>query len=245
MVSADKEYLTGGYLTQEVIRDGNVVRRTSGSHSVFLSAVLKILEEAAYPYAPRYLGRDDAGHDVLEYIPGSISQRGSCEGRSERSYEVAARMLRELHDITSRSALAAEAECIVHDDVGPFNTIFVDKMPVAFIDWDCARPGNRSSDLGLLAAHWCILTSSEPDLHLEAQRMASVLKGYDMFDPEELLQAAVTVMRANAEYSWYRTKLAEDNDSFTAAVDAYSWAERCVEHLRANYRFFIDQMNRL
>jgi aminoglycoside phosphotransferase (APT) family kinase protein len=43
-------------------------------------------------------------------------------------------MLRLLHDVTSRSDLAAGAECVVHGDPGPFNAIFRDGMPVAFID---------------------------------------------------------------------------------------------------------------
>jgi len=32
---------------------------------------------------------------------------------------------------------------VVHGAPGPFNTIFRDRRPVVFIDWDSARPGDH------------------------------------------------------------------------------------------------------
>lgn len=43
-------------------------------------------------------------------------------------------MLRKPHDLTAGHALAADRECVLRGDAGPFRTIFSDGLPVAFID---------------------------------------------------------------------------------------------------------------
>jgi aminoglycoside phosphotransferase (APT) family kinase protein len=57
-------------------------------------------------------------------------------------------MLRRLHETTAGHPLADGQECVIHGDPGPFNTIFRDGLPVAFIDWACCRPGRGLDDLG-------------------------------------------------------------------------------------------------
>jgi hypothetical protein len=100
--------------------------------------VLGFLEAAGYLYAPRYLGIDQAGRDILTYIPGQTTDHPSQ--RADGAYARGAVMLRELHDLTSGHPAAAGRECILHGDPGPFNTIFSGGRPVALIDWTSCRP---------------------------------------------------------------------------------------------------------
>lgn len=45
------------------------------------------------------------------------------------------------------SPLAAGEETVCHDDLGPCNTVHVDGLPAAYVDWDSAAAGPRVADL--------------------------------------------------------------------------------------------------
>lgn len=125
-----EEHLVGGHDTEEVVRVGDTVRRTRGPRSSFAAQVLRHLHSVGYPHAPHHLGVDEQGRDILTYIPGRTN-----------AYALAGTMLRQLHEATADHSLAGEHECVIHGDPGPFNTIFHDGLPVAFIDWTELRDG--------------------------------------------------------------------------------------------------------
>jgi aminoglycoside phosphotransferase (APT) family kinase protein len=68
-------------------------------------------------------------------------------------------MIRRFHDATAGSALAAGAEIVAHNELGPHNTVFVDDKTVAFLDWDDAAPSTRLFDLA--NAVWCFVNVGE------------------------------------------------------------------------------------
>jgi Phosphotransferase enzyme family len=143
-----EERLTGGRRTASVVRVGETVRRSRSAGSQFAARVLVYLSSIGYPCAPRYLGTDADGRDVLAYVPGATTDHPGQ--RAAGAYAAGGRMLRNLHDATAGHPLAGSGECVVHGDPGPFNTIFRDGMPVALIDWDSCAPGARLSDLGYM-----------------------------------------------------------------------------------------------
>ncbi|NBE91973.1 phosphotransferase [Nonomuraea sp. K271] len=138
---APEEPLHGGHNATEVVRVGDTVRRARDSNAAFAARVLRHLESAGYPYAPRHLGIDERGRDVLGFITGATTDHPAQ--RAPGAYARGGRMLRELHEATAGHMLAAGRECVVHGDPGPFNTVFRDGLPVAFIDWSSCRPGDR------------------------------------------------------------------------------------------------------
>ena len=53
------------------------------------------------------------------------------------------------------------SEIVSHGDLGPWNTVYRDGMPVAFIDWDAAQPIERLADLASAASTFVPLAPPE------------------------------------------------------------------------------------
>lgn len=64
-----EEKLEGGN-SSEVYRVGNTVRRNLKPDSHLVHRLLQHLEKKGYPYAPKFLGIDEKGREVLSYIEG-------------------------------------------------------------------------------------------------------------------------------------------------------------------------------
>jgi phosphotransferase family enzyme len=184
-----EEPLTGGRNAGEVARAGDTVRRSRDPGSEFAARLLGYLESAGYPYAPRYLGVDDQGRDILTYIPGRTTDHPSQ--RADGAYTRGGAMLRELHDLTAGHSLAAGRECVLHGDPGSFNTIFDAGMPVAFIDWTSCRPGDRLDDLGYMAWTWCVQSEGNVPIADQARHLRELRDAYGPVGPETLLDAMI------------------------------------------------------
>ncbi len=151
--------LEGGTLSVGVVRVADTVRRPVTASSDFVARLLLDLEARNVSWAPRYLGRDEQGRDMLTFIAGSVPARW-LEQTDARVAGVA-RLLRALHDATRGSELAGARSVVCHNDPSPSNTV-LDRagQPSAFIDFDFAAPGEPLEDLGYLCWSWCV--SSKP-----------------------------------------------------------------------------------
>jgi hypothetical protein len=69
----DEHVLTGGNVAGHVVRVGDTVRKPVTSATPAVEALLRHLEAAGFAGAPRTLGRDERGRQVLEYIPGPLA----------------------------------------------------------------------------------------------------------------------------------------------------------------------------
>ncbi|HVX44857.1 MAG TPA: aminoglycoside phosphotransferase family protein [Mycobacteriales bacterium] len=171
------------------MRIGGTVHRSRGPNSEFSAELLTYLNSIGFLYAPRYIGTDEEGRDVLEYVAGNTTNHPSR--RSEAAYSAGGRMLRALHDATAGHRLAAGAECVAHGDPGPFNAIFRDGLPVAFIDWDTAHPGERIHDVAYMAWTWCIQAAGEVPIEAQVRHLRDFVAGYGFTGGPRLLDAIV------------------------------------------------------
>ena len=151
--------LEGGRQTAGVVRVGATVRRPTGPRSPFVHRLLRHLEAAGFGGAPRLLGVDERGREILTYVEGEVPHHHEKYLPSDARLANAASMIRRFHDATEGSVLAAGAEVVAHNELGPHNTVFVGDEPVAFIDWDDAAPGTRLFDLA--NAVWCFVDVGE------------------------------------------------------------------------------------
>jgi Ser/Thr protein kinase RdoA (MazF antagonist) len=149
-MGADEVPLTGGRVTAGVVRVGNTVRRPMRGDHGRQHALLRHLEAKGFDGAPRFLGIDEQGREVLSYLEGEVpADLGHFD---DAQLAAAARLLRRFHDATAD--FAASAETICHNDFTPSNAVFRDGVPLGMIDFDTARPGLRLWDLGYSAFAW-------------------------------------------------------------------------------------------
>ncbi len=147
--------LPGGFVST-VVQIGGTVRRTMPGNAAFVHRLLDFFAARDWAGAPRFLGTDEHGREVLSYLDGHVAWETEQppDVWSERSLTQIAGLVREFHDLTAGSTLAGDAEVVCHNDLSPKNTVYRDLgtglQPVAFIDWDLATPGRRVHDVAFM-----------------------------------------------------------------------------------------------
>lgn len=159
--------LTGGRITSGVVRVGDTARRPIGEHSEFVHRLLRHLEHVGFDGAPRFLGTDANGREILTFLHGDVPTDFMPRDWSTDQVAAAARFLRRLHDATAGAAIAGDAEVVCHNDFSPLNVVFVNGEPAAMFDFDQARPGTRMRDVAYAA--WLWLVGADVDGHLDRQ----------------------------------------------------------------------------
>ncbi len=153
------ESLPGGTVTPAV-RIGATVRRVTGPWSTCVHALLRHLADAGFGGAPRFLGIDRHGREVLSFIEGEVTAGHVPAGLYHDAALTGARPPaaavprrdRRTRPCTPRGLAvpgrrAGDRPVICHNEVGPYNTVYRGGRPVAFIDWDCAAPAPPERDI--------------------------------------------------------------------------------------------------
>jgi phosphotransferase family enzyme len=154
-----REFSLPGGAISDVVLIGDTVHRRPGPRAGFVHELLGFFQRAGWPGAPRFLGFDARGREVVSYLDGHVAWRADARARvtDEASLVRVAELVREFHDLTAGSSLAGDQEVVCHNDLAPKNTVYrrpddgAGLRPVAFIDWDLAAPGRRIHDV----AHVC------------------------------------------------------------------------------------------
>jgi hypothetical protein len=190
-VPAAETPLGGGWVTGGVVRVGETVRRPLGPRSPFVHALLRQLEEVGFDGAPRLLGIDDLGREILTFVRGSTPSDCGAIVWSDTRLASVATLLRRFHDATAGSELAGKRDVVCHHDFGPWNLVWRDGVPVAIIDFDEAAPGSRGDDLGY--AIWKHLNLGLLDVAPteQARRMRVVISAYGEANAGDDVVAAV------------------------------------------------------
>jgi hypothetical protein len=232
--------LNGGRLTAGVVRVVDTVRRPRSPASEFTAELLRELAEAGFGGAPRYLGSDELGRDILSFLPGDVPAK--WRAFDDGQVTAAGTLLRGLHDAGRGLAarlgggsvvchhdagrgLAARlggGSVVCHHDAGPNNTVFRDGLPVAFIDFDFAAAGEPLEDVGYLAWSWCIASKPSRGTPADQARQVRVLAdAYGLAeDQRRLLPDAIDQRLVRNERFW-RSRLANAH-----AGESLEWTRR-------------------
>ena len=186
--------LTGGRVTQGVVRVGNTVRRPPTPNSEFVHHLLRHLTGRSFGGTPTSLGTDEHGRDVFSFMEGDVPT--DLAFHSDQTLSRAACMIRVFHDlaadlVATSAATVVGIETVCHNDLSPCNFVFKDDVPVAIIDFDAAAPGSRDNDLGYAVWLWLDLGSSDIAAREQARRLALFLDAYGDRNPGSVVEAAL------------------------------------------------------
>ncbi len=213
--------LAGGRLTQGVVRVGNTVRRPSGAHTPFVHSLLRHLQEVGFDGAPRVVGIDQRAREIVTFIEGHVPQ--DLATWSDGQLVRAAALIRRFHDATAGTTLAGDEEVVCHNDLSPCNTVFVEGMPSAFIDFDEAAPGPRSRDLGYAMWLFLDLGPEGADTRTQGRRMRMMCDAYGIggeFDP---ISAIAHGQRATLQRSLGRLRSGGSASGLAYARSSVGW----------------------
>ena len=168
--SSPEEPLPGTF--SSLAKVGNTVRRSTGPWTPAVHALLRHLERVGFNGAPRVLGVDDQGREVLAYIPGNVPRGPNPDIVTDRVLLEVGLLLRRYHEAVSGFSLPPGIEwyggadpdpgsVVCHNDLAPRNTVFREGSPVAFVDFDLASPAQPAWDVAHLAWQFVSLADDE------------------------------------------------------------------------------------
>lgn len=254
--------LTGGTANRGLVRRvGDTVRRPRPTADTGVHALLDHLERVGFDGAPRYLGQDANGRDVLTYIDGEvpIAPYPSWARTDDALISVAALLRRYHQAVESFDPRPYEWPTVVpspywgnlvtHNDPNLDNVVFRDGQAVAFIDFDLASPGSSLWDAALAARLWIPLRAPQdvPDYVAvrTGQRLRVFADAYGLTDTERARMAPTVlathtwcydIIRTGAEqgrpgYQHYWTRSAQEHDT-----RGRQWLEDNIDSLTAAVR---------
>jgi hypothetical protein len=202
--------LPGGFTNAgRVVRIADTVRRPWRPTSPATRALLDHLERVGFDGAPRFLGVDDCGREVLSFVAGQAAIEPVPRWAwSDEAMVSVAELLRRYHDAVAsfdgtrhvwhQSVPAGFSGGIVcHNDPNLDNVIFAGGRAVALVDFDLASPACASWDVACAGRLWAPLRDA-PDmpegLHgraLARLRLFVDAYGMDQHDRERVTDAIV------------------------------------------------------
>jgi Ser/Thr protein kinase RdoA (MazF antagonist) len=207
--------LAGGNVSAGVVRVGATVRRPAGPWTPAVHALLAHLHEAGFHAAPRPLGLDERGREVLEFVPGTTVwpdrfdevepwARLARVGRTIRQFHDAVAGFTPPPDAVWQVVIPPEddggGEIIAHHDLAPWNLV-TDGASWTFIDWDSAGPGSRLWDLAYAVKAFVPLSADpgwqRPDA---AARVRILADAYGLDEEQRRRLAPMLARRSRAMY---------------------------------------------
>lgn len=213
--SADVDPAFASDSLRVVGREGKAVVRRTGWWSPAVRALLQHLEHVGFAESVRVLGGVDDGTERLAYVEGVSGLDAWREVIPEAGLRAYAALIRRYHDAVQGYEPPADAEwmttrrglrpgeIVTHGDVGPWNTVWREGVPVALLDWDQAGPRPALHDVAYALDYAVPFRSDEdamdgigfpapPD---RARRMRVFAEAYGLDGTDGLVDAVLEEQR--------------------------------------------------
>jgi hypothetical protein len=198
----DAEVILDGGITNEglVSRVGATVRRPARDTTPATRALLEHLERAGFEGAPRHLGVDEQGREVVTFVEGEVAIEPypdwaladdalvSVAGLLRRYHEAVASFDASGHEWPRAVPSAFRGDLLCHNDPNLDNVVFSGGVAVGLIDFDLAGPGSAVWDVACAARLWAPLRDDRdlpPQLQGRAlERLRLFADAYGLADDE-------------------------------------------------------------
>jgi Ser/Thr protein kinase RdoA (MazF antagonist) len=235
----------------QVVRVGQTVRRPQRPTAPATHALLRHLADVGFAGAPRFLGIDDLGREILTFVPGTaITPPFPGWALTDEALVSVAALLRAYHRAVETfdprpyvwpqsPPEAFRGTLVTHNDVNLDNVVFRDGRAVALIDFDLASPGSRLWDVAGAVRLWAPL---RPDHYIDDVRRGRALARLRLFvdrydltheDRERLVEAVL--QSHNWIYELIGGAVADGHAGFS---DYYASGAR--DRAAATYQWYLD-----
>ena len=232
-----------------VVRVGETVRRPLRPTSRATHALLQHLGRVGFDGAPKFLGIDAQGREVLSYIPGTaVIPPYPAWALTDAALVSVALLLRRYHEAVVDFGFSSHTwppsapepysgELISHNDPNLDNVVFREGRAVAFIDFDLASPGSRLWDVAAAVRLWAPLRDdvdiSDARRGRALERFRRMIDAYGLSQTERL--NIVDAIQENHDwlYSIIRSAANHGNAGF---ADYWEQAASRVDRTRHWYR---------
>jgi Phosphotransferase enzyme family len=195
---------------------GDTVRKPVGPWTPAVHALLNHLENVGFDGAPRVLGIDDSGREVLTYLLSDARSRIDAP-KSDEALVALGRLLRDFRESVNGFEPPPHAswrlgktlrggQIICHNDVNPGNVVYRDGKPYALIDWDLAGPGSTLDDFVRAAILFTPLVPDEicrvwgfDEAPYRPHRLGCLCAGYGVESGAWILDAVETLERRDLD----------------------------------------------
>ena len=220
--ASQKQYLSGGRVTQGVYLLNGAVHRPRRPNSEFVARALDYARANGLDFVPRYMGVDADGFDMFSYMEGTVP--ANLGDFSDAQLRRAAELISRFHSVM-RGFVGDGRRSVCHNDLSPCNFTFTGGMPAGIIDFDACAPGDPLDDLAY--ALWMWLDIGNPDQPPEgaARRMALMCGAYGCADELRRLPQRMLAQMRRVERSVF------SDPEQTARTSA--WARGCAVWLEA------------
>lgn len=174
MSDTREELLQGGYTNAgRVFRVGDTVRRPRRPTSTATRALLEHLEAVEFDGAPRFLGVDDRGREILSFVRGEAAIDPVPDwALTDDALVSVAELLRRYHEaVASFNGArhtwppavppAFRGGIVTHNDPNLDNVVFAGGRAVALVDFDLASPACAAWDVACAARLWAPLRDEQ------------------------------------------------------------------------------------
>jgi Ser/Thr protein kinase RdoA (MazF antagonist) len=206
--------LRGGATNERVVRVGNTVRRPPRHATQLMRDVLVHLERVGFDAAPRWLGFDEQGRDVLSWIEGdTLTERSRMHpyigdppvrfAFSDEQVGAVMRLLRRYHDTFGD-------DVICHGDFGPWNIVWRDELPIAIIDFDGVYRGEAADDVAYALRMFVSYGFARAGPEALVRRTRAALEAYGAsFDVATILEREYDLAQQRCRRNGWHRQLAK------------------------------------
>jgi hypothetical protein len=197
-----------------VVKVGGTVRRPRSPGNGAVHALLRHLQDVGFDGAPRILGIDDDGREILSFVEGDVPiDPYPAWALTDHALASVGRLLRRFHEAArsfdpsdhrwgSTVPSGWRGDVVLHNDPNLDNVVFRDGEAVALIDFDLASPGAPLWDLAIATRLWVPLRDpvDVPDdrRHRMRERITILADGYGLPHQDRLR----LIDAARATHDW-------------------------------------------